>query len=300
MTSYEDEDNLKSAMYSENIEDARSEKVPDETESEPEVSVENESKEEENLPAKNCDDLVNLRSVTLGLYDASKPLSDRKRLMEAMRSKILKRKAVFGVAESRGIWNPDGSIFSNSSLQKSLDHIYGLKASGKAPSGTWTLLDKIVENDNLQEDKIKLLSELYTDAASPVGFSSKDKLWKEAKRRNAGITKEDVDNFLMGQRAYTLHKQPRYKFKRLKTVTSGLHVDWQADLAVMDKVAAKNDNYKYMLICCDVCSRKVMATPVLSKRPCDMIHAFDRIFSDFAVAPASHPIVIHLRMQQKD
>uniref|UniRef100_A0A7E4VSP9 Integrase catalytic domain-containing protein n=1 Tax=Panagrellus redivivus TaxID=6233 RepID=A0A7E4VSP9_PANRE len=258
MTSYEDEDNLKSAMYSENIEDARSEKVPGETESEPEGSDENESIEEENPPAINYDDLVNLRSVTLGLYDASKPLSDRKRLMEAMRSKILKRKAIFGVAESGGIWNPDGSIFSNSSLQKSLDHIYGLKAS----------------------DKIKLLSELYTDAASPAGFSSKDKLWKEAKRRNAGITKEDVDNFLMGQRAYTLHKQPRYKFKRLKTVTPGLHVDWQADLAVMDKVAAKNDNYKYMLICCDVCSRKIMAAPVLSKRPYDMIHAFDRIFSD--------------------
>uniref|UniRef100_A0A7E4VVP3 Reverse transcriptase domain-containing protein n=1 Tax=Panagrellus redivivus TaxID=6233 RepID=A0A7E4VVP3_PANRE len=49
MTSYEDEDNLKSAIYSENIEDVRSEKVSDE-DSESEVPDENDSKEAENTP----------------------------------------------------------------------------------------------------------------------------------------------------------------------------------------------------------------------------------------------------------
>uniref|UniRef100_A0A7E4VS53 Integrase catalytic domain-containing protein n=1 Tax=Panagrellus redivivus TaxID=6233 RepID=A0A7E4VS53_PANRE len=198
------------------------------------------------------------------LFPDNATYDERSELMKAMFVKIMKAKEKFGVSEDLGILNGRGGVFVNSNVQNCLEHVYGL---------------------NAMVNKNELLLKIYTDAKDPSSFASKAKLLAAAKSKDVSVTAVDVDNFLMGQRAYTLHKQPRFKFKRLKTITSGLHVDWQADLAMMDKLAEKNDNFKYILICCDVFSRKMMAVPVLTKKPSDMIKAFDILFEKVGYKP---------------
>nr|CAD2200635.1 unnamed protein product [Meloidogyne enterolobii] len=90
---------------------------------------------------------------------------------------------------------------------------------------------------------------------------------------------KDVHDFMHKQRVYTMHYPARRRFSRLTTRPSGLHTDWQGDLAIFDKLAAQNEGYKYLLVCIDVLSRKILVAPVKSKHSENMIEAFEKIFS---------------------
>ncbi|KAL3114078.1 hypothetical protein niasHT_018316 [Heterodera trifolii] len=92
------------------------------------------------------------------------------------------------------------------------------------------------------------------------------KVLTEAKRRNPSITLRDVDHFLHKQRTYTLFKPRKNRFRRLKTVPSGLHTDWQCDLCIMDALKEHNDGFRYILVCIDVLSRKIFTAEAESKK----------------------------------
>jgi hypothetical protein len=125
----------------------------------------------------------------------------------------------------------------------------------------------------------RLLARVYYDLKSPAAYAGAEKVFAEARRRDPTITIHDVREYLQKQRVYTMHRLRRRRFDRLRTKASGLHTDWQADLAIFDQLAAKNDGYKYLLVCIDVLSRKLFVAPVRSKSPPDMIEAFDRIWA---------------------
>jgi hypothetical protein len=125
----------------------------------------------------------------------------------------------------------------------------------------------------------KVLKEVYFQLKSPASFSGQERVYEEAHRCNSNITRKDVREFLFKQRIYTMHRQQRKRFPRLATRPSGLHTDWQADLAIFDRLAAENDGYKYLLVCIDVLSRKMFVAPVRSKQSEHMIEAFEKIFN---------------------
>lgn len=127
--------------------------------------------------------------------------------------------------------------------------------------------------------KQTIIKSVYEDINNPACYSSINKLLAESRKINKSISKKDVLAFLKTSTAYTLHKQPRYKFKRLTIKPSGLYTDWQADLAVMDKLIASNDGYRYILVCIDCLSRKIFAEPVKTKTAKDMKEAFNKIFT---------------------
>ncbi|KAL3076655.1 hypothetical protein niasHT_039577 [Heterodera trifolii] len=104
------------------------------------------------------------------------------------------------------------------------------------------------------------------------------KVLAEAQRRNPSITLRDVDHFLHKQRTYTLFKPRKNRFRRLKTVPSGLHTDWQCDLCIMDALKEHNDGFRYILVCIDVLSRKIFTAEAESKKSEHMIAAFEKIF----------------------
>ena len=78
---------------------------------------------------------------------------------------------------------------------------------------------------------METLKKLYTNPASPAGFSGINNLYKEAHKIDSKITRKDVKHFLEGDRTYTLFKQRRIKYQRSKTVPAGYFTDCQADLA---------------------------------------------------------------------
>lgn len=131
----------------------------------------------------------------------------------------------------------------------------------------------------------EILKSVYFDVKSPACFSGVERVYREAKRRNPRITRKHVENFLAGERTYTVYRSIVRKFPRLKTIASGLNTHWQADLAVFINTSRKNDGYNYLLVCVDVLSRKAYVEPVKSKRSDDMIPAFEHIFERSDTTP---------------
>ena len=92
----------------------------------------------------------------------------------------------------------------------------------------------------LKKSQKELLHYLYYNAKSASQFSGVDRLLRSACKIDNSITRNHVVEFLSGQSTYTLHKRAIRRYPRLRTVPSGLHTDWQADLAQLDKFAKEN------------------------------------------------------------
>ncbi|KAL3104610.1 hypothetical protein niasHT_022321 [Heterodera trifolii] len=106
---------------------------------------------------------------------------------------------------------------------------------------------------------------------------------KRAQNKEPTAFKEFVERarqipLLTSQRTYTLHRQAKRRYRRLPTLAPGLHTEWQADLAIFDRLAKQNRGYKYLLVCIDTLSRQVFVEPVKTKTSTNMIRAFNRIF----------------------
>ncbi|KAL3109180.1 hypothetical protein niasHT_013960 [Heterodera trifolii] len=106
---------------------------------------------------------------------------------------------------------------------------------------------------------------------------------KRAQNKEPTAFKEFVERAkqnpqLTTQRTYTLHRQAKRRYRRLPTLAPGLHTEWQADLAIFDRLGKQNRGYKYLLVCIDTLSRQVFVEPVKTKTSANMINAFKHIF----------------------
>lgn len=130
-----------------------------------------------------------------------------------------------------------------------------------------------------------LLHSLFFKLKSPSSYSGIQALYAEAKKHDPKVTLKDVETFLHNERTWTLYKPARRRYKRLKTIPSGLNTDWQCDLCIFDELKAENDQYRYLLVCIDVLSRKIHVAPARTKKSEDMIEAFNRLFEKAKVLP---------------
>jgi hypothetical protein len=131
----------------------------------------------------------------------------------------------------------------------------------------------------------EILRDVYYTLDSPACFAGVNAVFAEARRRDPTITRKAVRTWLAAQRTYTLYHPLKRRFKRLRTVPTGLNTDWQADLNVLTKLKDDNDGYRYLLVCVDVLSRKMYAEPVLKKEAEHMKAAFDAIFTRAGTRP---------------
>lgn len=131
----------------------------------------------------------------------------------------------------------------------------------------------------------EVLKRLYTNPKNPSSYSSVQKLFNAARKELPLLTIEQVQEFLKTQPTYTLFKSVRRKFKRLRTIPSGLNTDWQADLMHFQSISRKNSGMKYLLVCVEVLSRFLYVEPVRSKKSSDMIEAFEKIFKRCSSLP---------------
>jgi len=131
----------------------------------------------------------------------------------------------------------------------------------------------------------RILYDVYYNVDSPACYAGVNAVLKEAKNRLSNVKKEDVIKFLTKQETYTLHKPIRRKFRRNKTVTAGLDVDWQADLMDMQDLAQYNDGNRYVLTVIDILSHYVWAIPTKTKKPTDTRDAFERILLESGRKP---------------
>lgn len=137
----------------------------------------------------------------------------------------------------------------------------------------------------LNKNQQKLLDRLYKDVNSPVCFTSLIPLFNEARLYDKKINKKQVENYLSGQDVYTLHRRVVRKYPKMPTLAPGLHTEWQADLAIFDRIKKANRGYQYLLVCIDILSRQLFVEPVKSKSSEHMIESFKRLFGRSKVIP---------------
>jgi transposase InsO family protein len=133
------------------------------------------------------------------------------------------------------------------------------------------------------------LKSVYYNPAHPAGFSTARKLRLETEReapsKENKISERTVHNWLSGQDVYTLHRPIRRKFKRRKTISRGIHDQWQADLIQLNNLSRYNDNYNFILTVICVFSRKAFAAVLRRKTGLEVSRALEKLFKTNHISP---------------
>ena len=119
----------------------------------------------------------------------------------------------------------------------------------------------------------------YTQANLPGSFSGQSVFFKELFKRypNKKIDKKEIQNWLLDQDTYTIHKYNKKKFKRNKIIINGIDDTWQADLVDLSNLSEVNDDYKWLLTVIDVFSKFAWAIPLKNKQSNSVVEGFQKI-----------------------
>ena len=125
----------------------------------------------------------------------------------------------------------------------------------------------------------KIMHDAYYKVDSPSCYSNALFVLREARKKNKNITIDQVKNFLAKQDVYTLHHRHRKNYRRNATISAGLDMHWQADLADMMQYRRENLGNSYLLICVDVFSRYAFVRCIKSKTAQEVGDAFQDIIT---------------------
>ena len=115
--------------------------------------------------------------------------------------------------------------------------------------------------------------EEYLNPRHAGSFRGLDSIRRHIKAGNA-------KQWLMGQNAYTLHKQSRSKFRRRRTIAKSINELWQADLVDMSLLSNENDSNRYLLTCIDVFSKYARVEPLKNKSGISLTNAFTKMIEN--------------------
>ena len=121
----------------------------------------------------------------------------------------------------------------------------------------------------------KYLKSLFYDIRRESGLASVNKLYSAAKHNGKyKITRQQIEDFLRGQDAYTLHKPVRKRYPRNKTLSVGINEIHQLDLADLSNLSKYNNGVRYLLTWIDVFSKYAWVIPLKNKTGKALVKAF--------------------------
>ncbi len=88
------------------------------------------------------------------------------------------------------------------------------------------------------------LKQQYFNVSKPGSFSSSGKLFHALKSTGQPVKQNQINEWLMTQDPYTLHRKALKKFKRNKVFAQGIDSIWQIDLVDLSKLSKYNNKYK--------------------------------------------------------
>lgn len=137
---------------------------------------------------------------------------------------------------------------------------------------------KTTEKDKINEKSIdETLSKIYYNLSSVAPLSGYAHLCKEVKKRGIQISEKKVKQWLKKQDVYTLHKQRKLRFQRLKYNPLNIDDVWSIDLADMQNIFGFN-RYRYILAIVENFSRYAWCVPIKNKTSEHVINAFESVF----------------------
>ena len=124
------------------------------------------------------------------------------------------------------------------------------------------------------------LNRIYYDVKHPASYSSAPKLLKAVRREGREDVKlKDIEEWLRGQDAHTLHKPVRYNYPRNRVIVEGIDHQWDVDLMDMINLSKYNDGFAYVLIAIDVFSRYAWTVTLKTKRGKEVKEGIESLFS---------------------
>jgi Integrase core domain/Chromo (CHRromatin Organisation MOdifier) domain len=126
----------------------------------------------------------------------------------------------------------------------------------------------------------KILHSIYYNPKNKASFSSVQKLYAEAVKRDSRISLGDVKKWLSSQINYTLHKPVRRNWKRNRVIVHGINEEIQCDLVDMQEFKDINKGYGFILTAIDVLSKYAWAFPLSTKSGDDVAPALQKIFNE--------------------
>ena len=120
-----------------------------------------------------------------------------------------------------------------------------------------TKQQKLKKTFEAKSDKMGSFEMIYYDPRQPGSYAG-----KKAFQRVIG---SPVEDWLLSQEAYTLHKSIRRNFQRRRVVVGGIDEQWQADLVDLISLKKENKNFQYLLTVVDVFSKFAWVEPLKQK-----------------------------------
>ena len=126
----------------------------------------------------------------------------------------------------------------------------------------------------------KYLEEVYYDIGQPGSYESVAGVWETIQEQGnpEGVTRKQVEQWLMTQPVYARHKNVKRNFRRQKILVNTMDEQWDTDLMDLHMLSRKNDGYKYIVIFIDLFSRYLWAAPVKSKTAKEMLRVMGDVF----------------------
>lgn len=136
------------------------------------------------------------------------------------------------------------------------------------------------------EEREQLLQEYYNNP-STMG-TSRDQFFHKLFNEFHGITKQQVQEFLLRQPSYQIHRRVRRHpvVKPIVVTTPNQH--WQMDLISMAEptMVHMNNGMTYCLTVIDVFSKKAWAEPLKSKHAREIVKALKKVIAEAGVKPS--------------
>ena len=117
-------------------------------------------------------------------------------------------------------------------------------------------------------------------------FPSADKLYKLMKKDGYDINKKDIISYLSKKEEVQQFKETKKsKLKQGHIISHSPNSTWQIDIYYMQKSAKHNHNYKYILACVDIFTRKAYAIPMKLKDDDNVYNALKLLFKEANTTP---------------
>ncbi|CAF0918376.1 unnamed protein product [Brachionus calyciflorus] len=112
----------------------------------------------------------------------------------------------------------------------------------------------------------------YFDPPAPATFSGHTSFKNTIKNKNK------LNDWLLEQEPYTLHKPLRKKFLREKIISNEIDELWQADLVDVSNISKENKGFKFLLTVIDAFSKFAWVKPLKNKTSESILQALKTIF----------------------
>lgn len=97
------------------------------------------------------------------------------------------------------------------------------------------------------------LSTVYYNAKRLAGYGGINRLYDDVKKEEKfKISRTKIEEWLMKEVTYTLHKPARRSFKRNRVIVGGVDQQWKINLVDIQSMKKFNDVYRFVLVCIDV------------------------------------------------